>query len=400
VSGAEARPRRRLTLAAAAIAAILAVLLAAYAYYYLTHIPAARVPKADDAITVPVGRELLLDGLRVGGVFTLDVRDAQQVRIELPPMAQLVAPSAAELAALPAVNQQGEPALGSRQLLTISMPEGSVAQIAFAVAGERPGLIFTPTRQIGNQQGFRVRMRSGRLTVGVQFRENHAGEGQMTLVNARTARRVSSVEFTIPEPVPKMAGSQVGESQWRALSQVNLSVLGLAGRAPAQTPEARLAAAPVELPIVPEDDPDDPRLAVGAVAVGRSDSGAFSFETIACAAEAGQTRLWRSLMPAIRLERCAPGGLLVDRFEPFASKLYAVEEGSAFFATGQGTDYWTGPSSVLGNSIISVIFGGIVGSLTAGAGLRIRRAFGVGSAAPEGEKAPARRRRRRPPRSD
>ena len=380
---------RRLRLAAAALGSVLAVALAAFFYHYLTHIPEARSPGPDAAITVPVGRDLLFDGLNAGNVFTLAIRDARQVSLTLPPTARLVESTSAADASTPVADETAQPGLGGRRLVTAEMPAGSVVEISFAVAGERPGLLFTPARPAGGQRDFRVRMRRGQLRVRVEFRENSAGEGRMILAEAHAARHLNAVEFLIPAPATP--------SQSRANSLVNLSVLGL-GAYGADLPEDRRGLpAIVELPIVQEDEPDRPRLALGAVATGRDEAGNFVFDTIACATGEGRTRLWRSPLPAIRLDRCAPGRLSVDRFDPFAAErqLFVVD-GTAFFAGigAPGPEYWGGPSGILGNSIISVVFGGLVGSLITGAGLRMKRALGGNPPKPDGNEEAAGRPRR------
>lgn len=349
----------RLRLGVGAVGAVVAVALAAFFYHYITHIPAARPQRAQEAISVSVDRELQLGGLGPGLVMRLAVRDAEGIELLFEGGTTLSDPPPSRLLASPIpAGQAVSTQTGGRRRVTISPPPGRLPIISLEVEGDRPSLLFAPALQVGRAKGFRVWPRRGTLRIHAEL---YGGEdsdaGLFTYADGQTVRLVDRLEVAVP----------IG-------GQLSFYVRGLGIHAAEAHAEDGAVPLVITLPVADPNRPEQPRLAVGSVAVGHSENERFTVDSIFCAAEPGRTALWRSPLPAIELDRCVQGGLQVTRFDPLAeaNQIY-VADGLAFRTKDGATDYWSGPSGFLGNSVISAVFGALVLSLVAWAGLRTRR---------------------------
>ncbi|MEA3042800.1 MAG: hypothetical protein QOH47_638 [Sphingomonadales bacterium] len=384
------RPSRRqgrLGLGFAAVAALAAVALTAFFFHYLTHIPIVSSPGAPQGLGAPAGRELLLDGLAAGPVFDLNIIDAERIDLRFANGVSLTRPTAQELRTFPPSSDPADPSLGNDQILRFSPLEGGNATFEFSVEGDRPGLLFTPVEPIGREQRFGVRARRGALIVEASLFGPEGAErpGETALITAHSARQVDRLTFRLP-----------------AGAMVYFRVLELGGHARAARdgdrgdPEGAMGPI-IGLPIPAPNELQPSRLAVGAVATGQSDGERFAADTIVCAAPEGRTKLWRSPLPAIELDRCRPGGLLIEGLNPFARSSQLTWVAGPAFMTGDD-HLWEGPTKLLGgNFIISLLAGSLFGPFVAWAGAMAKRGWRAATA-PAGAETAARsgRKGRRP----
>jgi hypothetical protein len=344
-------PVRRALGAAAAFSVIA---LTAFFYYYLTHIPIARTPGAQERLSAVVGRELLLDGLGPGIAFTLNVRGAQRVQLDLTGGARLVEPSAQDLADYPLLSG-GEPGLADRKSLLILPRPGGNAQIDFEVQGDAPALVLRPDEPVGDARAFGLTSWHGRLIVRVALSaaEGASLPGQMIYRTAHEVRSIDELALELP------AGDRLDFTIHAP---------------PVQEPGPPVL---VQLPMPPPASAGLSELEVGSVAVGQRDGDHFAVDAIACAAPQGRSHLWRSPFPSIALGLCRPRGLRVDRLDPLAQQdQIALVSGQMFRTSDAGTEYWTGPSNFFGNFVISGLAGALLTLLLGWGGATAKKLVG------------------------